>query len=86
MQKISELEIKNEAQFQEIENLREVNDNLHDELKNKSPKPNEDLDDQFDILREKEEKIKEMMEVVNNTIAIKQKSLEEWEQELTKKQ
>jgi len=55
-------------------------------LKNKSPKPNEDLDDQFDILREKEEKIKEMMEVVNNTIAIKQKSLEEWEQELTKKQ
>lgn len=55
-------------------------------MKNKSPKPNEDLDDQFDILREKEEKIKEMMEVVNNTIAIKQKSLEDWEHELMKKQ
>lgn len=86
LQQISELEIKNDAYLQEIENLREANDNLHDELKNKSPKPNEDLDDQFDILREKEEKIKEMMEVVNNTIAIKQKSLEDWEKELMKKQ
>jgi len=86
MQQISELEIKNDAYFQEIENLREANQNLYEELKNKSPKPNEDLDDQFDILREKEEKIKEMMEVVNNTIAIKQKSLEDWEKELVKKQ
>lgn len=83
---ILQFKAQNEAYILEIESLRAANNSLNEELKSKSQKRNEDLDDQFDLLREKEDKIKEMMEVVNNTIATKQKALEEWEMDLDTKQ
>lgn len=83
---ILQFKAQNEAYILEIESLRAANNSLNEELKSKSQKRNEELDDQFDLLREKEDKIKEMMEVVNNTIATKQKALEEWEMDLDTKQ